>query len=186
MWMNTTTNMTRMFQAKSMPRMPVSKNITTPRPQRIPTCTPNPKSASPNRMLLLHRISATSTIPLKNILRATIAAARHAMIEAAKTSAVETKVEIAAAKAAIVAVADDGDVVVDAVAADAPPAQEVRLAVATCRHQNTPRLKVEISNVPANPVADTISAASSPAVSNLAVNNRAALTIAARKPARVP
>ena len=63
------------------------------------------------------------------------------MIEAAKTSAVETKVEIAAAKAAIVAVADDGDVVVDAVAADAPPAQEVRLAVATCRHQNTPRLQ---------------------------------------------
>jgi hypothetical protein len=108
------------------------------------------------------------------------------MIAAGRISAVEIKAEIAAGKAATVAVVDAGVVVVDAVAADAPPVQEARPAAATCRHQNTPRRKAETSSAPVSLVADTINAASSLADSNLVVSNRAALTIAARKPDRVP
>lgn len=75
---------------------------------------------------------------------------------------------------------------VDAVAADAPLDQEVRPAAATCRHRNTLHLKAENSG-PQILVVGSTSAASSPAALNRAVNNPAALTLAApRAAALVP
>ena len=174
-----TTNTTRMFQAKST--LP-SKNITTPMPLRIRTCTPNPKSANPNRTLRLHRISVTSTIPPRNIHRATTAAARHATIEADRTSAVAIKVVIAAET---VAVGASGAVVGAVEVADDHPDRQAQPAAAICRRRNTPLRKAEISSAPLTPVVDTIHADSSHADSNLVVNSLAASTIDAPK-AEVP
>jgi hypothetical protein len=104
------------------------------------------------------------------------------MTAAARISVVAIKVETAAGTVAVGA----SDAAVGAVeVADDHPDREAQPAAATCRRQNTPLRKAEISSDQAIPVGVTTHADSSLADSNLEVNSLAALIIAVRK-AEVP
>ena len=166
--------------------MPPSKSITTPMLRRIPTCTPNPKSASRNRTPPRRRISRHTTIPRRSILRATIAVVR-ATTAAARTLAVAIKAEIAVAIVAETAAAAVSDVAVDAVAAaaDARQAPEARPAVAICRRRSMPRRKASQQRPDRFTwrLRSTRTAASR--IRTARISNLAALTIAAPKPAPV-
>lgn len=115
------------------------------------------------------------------VLRAVIVAAKI-LVAAIKA---QTEVGIVAEVAAALAVAADA-VAVAAAVADVPPDPEVQPVAATCRRRNTLRRKAE-SHLAQPILAEvTISAANSLVDSNRAVNNLAASTIAAPRPAHVP
>ena len=134
------------------------------------TPTRNPKSANRNRTPLLLRISAITTIPRRNILRARIAVVHRAMIAAARTSVVAIKVAIGGprrrSRTVVVAA---GDAAVDGARRTSIRASRPNRRTQSCRRRNTLRLKAATSNAPTIPAADTTSAANSLADSNRAV-----------------